>query len=276
MSDIDNFCKEALESIFPDLQSLRERCISAGCVPSQYRGGIWNLLLSGNNVSDDEIFKESYRGSRIFDTFAIGKLWDVPGLEGDLQDIINLFCRRMNREFQDYMVQILIPLLVSSNPMKKQVASTCFYNLCTSFLPLFGYSWSGQSSFELTKNAVIIAKQCSWLRLLVGYHFPKLVLHLDSVLPQWECLVDANMPGRKTSSGIIHTTWMCAVFAGTLLRPDTLLMLWDWTILWDSQKALIASVFLTVALLGLCETCLLQLHTADEVFNISLVLQTVC
>jgi hypothetical protein len=266
MSELDIFCKDTIESVFPDLQALRERCIADGCVPSQYRGDIWNLLLSGNNVSDDEIFKECVRGSRVFDVYEIGKIWNIPGLEGDLQDIINLFCRRMNREYQNYMTHILIPLLVSGTPLKKQVASSCFYNLCTSFLPLYGYSWSGQTSFEMAKNSVLAAKQCTWLRLLVGYHFPKLLLHLDSVFPDWECLVDADLPTHeKKRSGIIHTSWLCAMFAGTLLRPDTLLMLWDWGILWDCCKASTTSVFLTVALLGVCETRLLQLDTPRKV-----------
>lgn len=269
MSDLDLFCKETVESVFPDVEALREKCVSAGRIPMNYRGHAWSLFVAGTLVNDEEVCNESAKLDRIMDIYSFSESWNISSLEKDLQDLISLYCRRTNLEYQDYMLQILVPLMISSSPMPKALMSSCFYNLCTSFLPLHGYHLKpspGRNELDIERNSFVVDKQSTLLRLLVGYHFPKLLLHLDSIFPEWEKTFDINdVAADDRKGGMIPVPWMSALFAGTLLRPDTLLVLWDWCTLLGRRNVLCTGMFLIAALFGLCEDTLSRLQSPEEV-----------
>ena len=62
--------------------------------------------------------------------------------------------------------------------LDKATASSCFNALASSFCPLL--------LLEPSASQIAVRKIHSWLRLLVSYHCPNLVQHLDRVLPSWE------------------------------------------------------------------------------------------
>ena len=272
--DLDICCKEVVESVFPDMQRLRERCILAGRIPVQLRGEVWSLLLSGYVASDDELVKENGRIREIVNLKPLSDLWGVNDLENNIQYILSLFCKRTSRAYGEYMLNILAPMFLCSSPMSQSTAFSCFYSLCTTYMPLQSYrldTSSSRNTQELVLNAMVVEKQTAWLRLMVGYHFPRLQLHLDSVCPQWERLRDDpacyEVEGKQSvdTPGLLPKAWVSALYAGSLLRPDRLLQLWDWCLLWDKQGALATGVYLTVALLGLCQDVLLRMRTQEQV-----------
>lgn len=298
----EEFCLHTIKTVFPDIQTLRKRCAEQGYIPKKWRGELWCLLLTGSIIRDDDVFDhlhENINYSTIFSTSlkivnSIVTLDSFPkdDLVQDMSDIIALYCKRMSRPYipdsNSYLFDILVPLLMSSSPIPRPIASTCFYHLCTSFLPLAAYPLKDSNTLEMKKSLLITEKLTSWLRLLVNYHFPSLAIHLDSVCPRWEklcaecgvasygpaTLSESTHPGsrrdmfledqktKKASYGIIPPSWLGGLFCGTLLSPSSLLLLWDWALIWDVRYA---GVYLTAALLGLHEDLLKSKTTYIEV-----------
>ena len=103
---------------------------------------------------------------------------DLEQTEIDMSDILLLYCMRRKKIYRRFYSSILSPLLVTPMPSSRALASSCFYVLCSDFIPLINLSTFGYDE--------AVRKICEWVRLLVLYHFPLLVLHLDRVFPGWE------------------------------------------------------------------------------------------
>ena len=71
-----------------------------------------------------------------------------------------------------YSTQILGPILVSPHRMPRGLAYSCFYSLCSKFIPLI--------NLQDTAFTKAISKLSEWIRLLTIYHFPALAIHLVS------------------------------------------------------------------------------------------------
>jgi hypothetical protein len=304
---LEILCDDIVNSVFPDVQLLRSKCIQYGFVPSKYRGEIWSLLLNGGVLRDEESFdhtNEHINYREIHDTSAQALMvWHShgsrfeasPHFVDDLSDILALFCKRMNFQFRTenglYLCNILIPLLSSSpQPIPRALASSCFYSLCTSFLPLAPYqqpqltlpstSTPTPLSYEVIKGNLITEKLTSWLRILLSYHFPALSIHLDSIFPNWErvayssrdilfgepLFADLADPHRGCAlaqgGGLVPPAWIGGLFAGSFLSAASVLRLWDWCLLWDQK---FASVYFTASLFGLHEDLILEMTSPSEV-----------
>jgi hypothetical protein len=103
---------------------------------------------------------------------------DIEQTEIDMTDILLLYCMRRKKAYQHHFGSLLGPLLVTPLPATRALASSCFYTLCSEFIPLINLS-----PFRYDQA---VRKVDEWIRLLLSYHFPLLVLHLDRVFPGWE------------------------------------------------------------------------------------------
>eukprot|EP00602_Paraphysomonas_sp_CaronLab_P008091 CAMPEP_0185029328 /NCGR_PEP_ID=MMETSP1103-20130426/15560_1 /TAXON_ID=36769 /ORGANISM="Paraphysomonas bandaiensis, Strain Caron Lab Isolate" /LENGTH=837 /DNA_ID=CAMNT_0027564019 /DNA_START=268 /DNA_END=2782 /DNA_ORIENTATION=+ len=190
---------------------------------------------------------------------------DEDSVKRSIRCIISLYCKRQNLPYLPFMSDVLVPLLVCSCSLSPPIASSCFYSLCNSFLPVYGYYSNSTilscSAFELRRNELIKDKLSAWLRLLVAYHFPTLALHLDSVHPNWERLVHRENRTGNYTDGMIPISWVCGVFAGCILSPDALLVLWDWCIVHDQPMG---GLYLSASLLGAHEETLLTLTSPQQ------------
>ena len=193
--------KEILSSSFPDLQALRILCTNSGYVPNELRGKVWCLLLQDSFfIEDHEVESWNFLQNRcdiensaelINDVNIISKSYiHLTNLKSDLLSIIGLFCIRRNIRYHSIFCQILLPMLTSSSfPLSRVIASSCFYTLCSNFLPLI---FNHPKNY--IKNQYIEKIFTSWLRILINYHYPRLGLHLDTVLPSWEQLITPMSP----------------------------------------------------------------------------------
>ena len=100
-------------------------------------------------------------------------------LKGQLRDVLMLYCMRRSVEYNSVLCKLLCPLLLCSQPCSKGMAASSLNALASEFVPLVKLQAS--TAFEFAAAA----SHC-WLRLLLSYHAPSLVQHLDRILPHWE------------------------------------------------------------------------------------------
>jgi hypothetical protein len=103
---------------------------------------------------------------------------DLEQTEIDMSDILLLYCMRRKKAYHRYYTTLLSPLLVTPAPTTRALASSCFYAICSEFIPLI--------NLDTYRYNRAVQKINEWIRLLLSYHFPLLVLHLDRVFPGWE------------------------------------------------------------------------------------------
>jgi hypothetical protein len=196
-----------IRSSFPDIQKLRQLLFDSRHIPAANRCTIWNILLTGSSIEDLEAkyyhLKEDEHDAKNFaalvqDADAVMHKLCQPssplsqGREAspcvstvdesfrlDLIDVISLYCLRKNIDYNPLLLQLLLPLAYESRAsIPRTLLSSSFYNLIDNFVPLARLN-------EHTTEPVLSIIHF-WLRLLVGYHLPKLLQHLDRVLPGWE------------------------------------------------------------------------------------------
>lgn len=161
--DFDQQIDTILKSSFPNISKLKDIITRhMGYIPDLQRGPIWNLLLTGQ-LSED--FEATSVGSSsmvenenkvvnidklvtdveeiICNTFLFqhhhqqqqNSVSDKTVLKQSLQNIIVLYCTRKQVPYQSYLLSLLAPLLTSYEPIPVSIASSCFYNLVTDFIP---------------------------------------------------------------------------------------------------------------------------------------------
>ena len=179
-------------SSFPDVPLLKE-IRSFGYIKDELRGRIWSILLTGSFAEDMEA--KTFDGTGhisdqqmtvIMDDckLMVGKVTDIDGTDYDqdkcmknMFDILVLYCARRNTEYHHLFCHILSPLLVTATSLPRSIAYSCFYSLCSNFIPLINLppDVCSEAMRLLSFN----------IRLLLSYHNPCLALHLDRVLPGW-------------------------------------------------------------------------------------------
>lgn len=200
---------DILRSSFPDISNLKRLIASAGYVPTGLRGQVWSLLLTGSCTEDQEA--EFWRSSGmelvnhaeleadcciLVDKFlsppvitatvadevpktVLEGTVDADQTKSDMRDLLVLYCVRRGTRYHSALCYLLIPLLLAPTPIPRSLASSCYYSLCATFLPLLDPKTPGLAIASRTLH--------SWFRLLLGYHYPRLMMHLDRVLYQgWE------------------------------------------------------------------------------------------
>ena len=191
--EILNRLKDTCRSSFPDASLLKELIRNFGYIKDDLRGRIWSILLTGSFAEDMEA--KTFDGTgHISDQqmtivmddckLMVGK---VPGTDvvsydqnkcmKNMFDILVLYCARRNTEYHHLFCHILAPLLVSATPLSRPIAYSCFYSLCSNFIPLIN------APPDVCSEAMKLLS--SYIRLLLSYHNPGLTLHLDRVLPGW-------------------------------------------------------------------------------------------
>ena len=186
-----------VDSTFPDVPRLRTLLLEAGYIPGAIRGKVWCILLNGFFVEDQEAkdfrctgielanFEELKADCDAVINSRVGSLWIPPDIEASrasLKDILVLYCVRREIEYHHVLCNILAPLLVSPHPMPRGLSYSCFYALCSGFIPMINLH---PHAFSRAMNKI-----SDWVRLLLVYHFPTLSLHLDRTLPGWEQLAN--------------------------------------------------------------------------------------
>jgi len=158
-ADFDSQIDTILKSSFPNISKLKDIITRhMGYIPDSQRGSIWNLLLTGQ-LSED--FEASSVGSVLgcesvanFDklvndieevvsnSFLFGQqnqhrsvVLDKAVLKQSLQNILVLYCTRKQVPYSSYLLLLLAPLLTAYEPIPMSIASSCFYNLVTDFIP---------------------------------------------------------------------------------------------------------------------------------------------
>ena len=189
-----------IRSNFPDTQQLRHLVDDHGYVPSAYRAQIWSLLLTEEGCSeDDEVvhFDPSTaelekKQDIVSDCDAViaaaGLSLDATqsdALKRDMQSVLMLYCQRRQLEYRGQLCRVLSCLLAVPERPSVGLSSSCFYSIASDFLPFGSLAPAAQSiGQEMTHT---------WLRTLLSYHSPAVVLHLDRVVPHWE------RPSKETS-----------------------------------------------------------------------------
>jgi hypothetical protein len=143
---------------------------------------VWHVLLTGSN-SPKDVEEHNLLGeldnisSLIADCDVMAKDSSLERRQ-NLEDILTLYCRRKDIDYNSVYCNILSPLICSYNSFTKELASTCFDALASEFCPLLSMK---APAFEMALDSVHTR-----LRLLVFYHSPAVAQHLDRVLPGWE------------------------------------------------------------------------------------------
>lgn len=140
---------EIVHSSFPDVSQLKDVLLQAGYIPSNLRGPVWSLLLTGSCTEDHEAVlyrpnvAEVTDGERIAsDCQAIvsinfpGTSGSASSMERDLFDILALYCVRRQVEYNHLFCNMLVPMLATNQPMSRAFASSCFYSLVSEFVPM--------------------------------------------------------------------------------------------------------------------------------------------
>eukprot|EP01039_Chlorochromonas_danica_P005573 gene5572-6136_t len=180
-----------LASPFPDIGQLRGLIDEAGYLPAHLRVQVLLLLLTGSSLRDEEAthFTATQTEEQLYQELSADcetlvkaeetVLSDQTAVIQEMKDIIILFCQRRNLEYRNDYSRILLAIIGGAKfRVKKGLASSLFYSLATSFMPLLGLQYT---ALELAQEVVH-----RWLRLLLLYHCPALAQHLDRVLPGWE------------------------------------------------------------------------------------------
>lgn len=154
-ADFDSQIDAILKSSFPNIAKLKDTITRhMGFIPDAQRGPIWNLLLTGQFSEDfeassvgpvsglesvinkdklivdvDEIVSNSF----LFHPRRPAS--DQSALKQSLQNILVLYCTRKQVPYQSNLLSLLTPLLTSNEPIPVSIASSCFYNLVTDFVP---------------------------------------------------------------------------------------------------------------------------------------------
>jgi hypothetical protein len=154
--------QEIVESSFPDIPQLRKVISEAGYVPVQWRAQVWSLLLNESCVEDEEVRHYSSQSSvnemealqtLVSDCAAVmassGLLTGTPTTEAarrDMQDILALYCQRRNVQYSPVLCRLLSPLLAVPERASRTLASSCFYTVASTFVPLLNLPVSMDAS----------------------------------------------------------------------------------------------------------------------------------
>jgi hypothetical protein len=137
-----------LNSKFPDVEKMRILLLRhIGYVPKKFRGRLWNFLLTGNSIEDGEASSSgqsncNFSNSKIMMSHikqlskSITTIDENSYLYKSFVRILELYYSRRQVEYDHYYSILLSPILLSTEPMKLSLASSCFYNLASEFIPL--------------------------------------------------------------------------------------------------------------------------------------------
>lgn len=191
--------RAVIRSNFPDTQQLRQLVDDYGYILSAYRAQVWSLLLTEGCSEDDEVahFDPSTaelekKQDIVSDCDAViaaaGLSLDATHLDAlkrEMQSVLMLYCQRRQLDYRGQLCRVLSCLLAVPDRPSVGLSSSCFYSIASEFLPFVSLAPAAQSiGQELTHT---------WLRTLLSYHSPAVVLHLDRVVPHWE------RPSKETS-----------------------------------------------------------------------------
>jgi hypothetical protein len=139
---------------FPDSTKLQDLVLDAGYVPGDLRYQVWSILINGSYSDDQEA--EFWRSTGkelpnyadiVLDCDAVlttrtkvgtpAYAPDLGKLRADMVDIIVLYCVRRNVVYKSMFSEIVAFLVCNSNCIaSKTLSSSCFYSICSSFLPV--------------------------------------------------------------------------------------------------------------------------------------------
>ena len=139
---------------FPDSSKLQDLVLSAGYIPGDLRYQVWSILINGSYSDDQEA--EFWRSTGkelpnyvdvVLDCDAVlatrmkrgtpTVVSDTEKLRADMVDIIVLYCVRRSVPYKPMFSDIASLLVCNSNSFaSKTLSSSCFYSICSSFLPV--------------------------------------------------------------------------------------------------------------------------------------------
>lgn len=142
-----------ITSGFPDVMKLQSLIAANGYIPRDLRGQVWCLLVSGTCSEDQEADFWQSTGMELPNhaevvsdcEAAIEKCrrrgTTVPAAvlkqaKSDLVDILVLYCVRRTIPYKPLYCDLLAPMVVGTKPLSRTVASSCFYSLCSEFIPI--------------------------------------------------------------------------------------------------------------------------------------------
>jgi len=188
-------------------------------LPAKHRGGVYLYLLGEPtplkvdemNVSLEDIAAALSASSQTRITedskAAVERVNGTPQMLVDMKVVLSLFCLRRGVEYHPLYTYLLFPLLCGESPLPLSAAHNLFYKLTTEFIPILDLPSKSPHCVHhpgLSIDAAVGATN-QWLRLLLGYHNPLLMHHLDRIVPGWEQpLVWDIDGGRSMAPGMTY------------------------------------------------------------------------
>ena len=170
-----------ISSGFPDIPKLQSLIAANGYIPRDLRGQVWCLLLSGTCSEDQEADFWQSTGNElpnhsevVSDCNAVIDRCRRRGLSlpsstleqarRDMVDILVLYCVRRTIPYKPLYCDILAPMLVTARPLSRMVASSCFYSLCSEFIPVVNLPviFSSLKTFMTNNNIYNVCRL--WLK----------------------------------------------------------------------------------------------------------------
>jgi hypothetical protein len=214
--------EEIVASPFPDIGKLRQLIDEEEHIPQSVRARVLLLLLTGSCVGDDEAQKfvatevdRRHYSHLVDDCETLVKACGISNIQigEQMKDIIILYCQRRSADYRNVFSRILLSVYGNRAAVPKPIASSCFYALSSTFLPMIGLqvrylilslqikvlTYHLCCNLQHTPLEHSVDKIHSWIRLLLIYHSPALAQHLDRVVPGWE------KPSKEISTAQVKT-----------------------------------------------------------------------
>ena len=194
-------------------------------LPAKHRSGVYLYLLGETNRSDEcQDFQDdkthvstdgiasvlsSSSLARIAEdcSAAVERVNGTQHMLADMKIVLSMFCVRRGVEYHPLYAYLLYPLLCGECSLPRSAAYSLFYKLTTDFIPILDLPSKSPHCVHCPGLSIdtAVCATSQWLRLLLGYHNPLLMQHLDRTVPGWEQpLVWEVDSGRSMAPGMSY------------------------------------------------------------------------
>ncbi len=224
LQDVSNGCIPVLE-----MPRVRYNIFRRGYLPPQFRTGVYLYLLDKNSNNLNPAFTDENLRTLVKDAAkdisahilelieadsnaAVLQADCTPSMASMMQDILIFFCVQKRIDYHPLFAFILCPLLCNDSSPTLCSTYSLFYRLVTDFIPILDIPSTPPHCVRnpCTSISAAINGAHQLLRLLLGYHNPLLMHHLDRTVPGWEQPMVWEFGGKKrlvlSVADLLHCT----------------------------------------------------------------------